>query len=312
MPGLYDVRPSGVIARARQGSAPQATNYNREHRCSRIDPTPAAEADTRMVLNIAHRGARSLAPENTLAAARKAHALGADLWETDTAVSADGGLFLMHDDSMMRTTDVEAKFPDRVPAPFSTYTLAEIRTLDAGSFFERTDPFEQIAAGAVTADELASYRGEKVPTLREAFELTVELDWRMNLELKAQPTPNDSFDVVTAVLALVDEVGIGPDHLLFSSANHSWLRTIRARRPEFELQALLGLFPQDPIDFSDSFFDTFNPRITRCTTEELAAVLARGIKLNPYTINEPDEIEQLRAIGITGLITDFPQRVARR
>ena len=85
-----------------------------------------------MVAIIAHGGARSLAPENTLAAARKAHALGADLWETDVAITADGQLVLMHDDAMMRTTDVADRFPDRVPAPFSTYTLAEIRTLDAG------------------------------------------------------------------------------------------------------------------------------------------------------------------------------------
>ena len=265
-----------------------------------------------MVLNIAHRGARSLAPENTLAAARKAHALGADLWETDVAVSADGGLFLMHDDSMMRTTDVADKFPDRVPAPFSTYTLAEIRTLDAGSSFVRDDPFGQIAAGAVGQDELASFIGEKLPTLREAFELTVALDWRMNLELKAQPKPNDSFDVVGAVLALADEVGIGPAHLLFSSAQHGWLKAVLQRRPEFEVQALLGLFPDDPIDFSDPAFHTFNPRITRCSVEELAAQLARGVKLNPYTVNEPDEIARLVAIGITGLITDFPQRVAHR
>jgi len=264
-----------------------------------------------MVVVIAHRGARSLAPENTLAAARKAHALGADLWETDTAISADGGLFLMHDDAMTRTTDVAAKFPERVPAAFSTYTLAEIRTLDAGAFFEATDPFGQIAAGNVTPAELASYRGERVPTLREAFELTLALDWRMNLELKAQPEPNDSFDVVGAVLALADEVGIGPEHLLFSSARHEWLREIRARRPAFELQALLGLFPQDPIDFSDPDFDTFNPRMTRVTLDELRAVLARGIRLNPYTPNEPEEIADLIAIGITGIITDFPQRVPR-
>ena len=264
-----------------------------------------------MVVVIAHRGARSLAPENTLAAARKAHALGADLWETDSAVSSDGGLFLMHDDSMMRTTDVAAKFPDRVPAPFSTYTLAEIRTLDAGSSFERDDPFGQIAAGAVTPEELASYRGEKVPTLREAFELTVALDWRMNLELKAQPKPNDTFDVVGGVLALVDDVGIGPERLLFSSARHDWLKAVRTRRPEFELQALLGLFPDDPIDFSDPFFATFNPRITRVTLDELREALARGKKLNPYTVNEPEEMAQLIALGITGLITDFPQRGAQ-
>ena len=260
-----------------------------------------------MVAIIAHRGARSLAPENTLAAARKAHAVGADLWETDVAVSADGQLFLMHDDAMTRTTDVAEKFPDRVPAPFSTYTLAEIRTLDAGSWFERDDPFGQVAAGAVSREELASFVGEKVPTLREAFELTLELDWRLNLELKAQPKPNDAFDEVGAVLALVDEVGIGPDHLLFSSARHDWLRAVKQRRPEFEVQAILGLFPEDPIDFGDPSFDAFNPRIERVTIEQIEEQIARGVRLNPYTVNDPEEMARLARLGITGLITDFPQ-----
>ena len=260
---------------------------------------------------IAHGGASSLAPENTLAAARKAHALGADLWETDVAITADGHVVLMHDDAMMRTTDVAEKFPHRVPAPFSTYSLAEIRTLDAGSWFERDDPFGQVAAGAVTAAELASYAGEKVPTLSEAFELTLALDWRMNLELKAQPKPNDTFDVVSAVLAVVDGVGIGPDHLVFSSARHEWLKALAGRRPEFEVQAVLGLFPEDPIDFSDPFFATFNPRITRVSIDELREVLGRGIKVIPYTPNEPEEIAELRGIGVSGIITDFPQRGAR-
>ncbi|MEZ5095818.1 MAG: glycerophosphodiester phosphodiesterase family protein [Nocardioides sp.] len=228
-----------------------------------------------MVDIIAHGGARSLAPENTLAAARAAHAVGADLWETDTAITADGQVVLMHDDAMTRTTDVAERFPDRVPAPFTTYTLAEIRTLDAGSWFERDDPFGQVAAGAVTAADLASYRGERVPTLREAFELTLALDWRMNLELKTQPAPHDTWDVVSTVLAQVDEVGIGPDHLLFSSARHEWLKALSARRPEFEVQAVLGLFPEDPVDFSDPFFTTFNPRLSRVSPAELRGAGAR-------------------------------------
>jgi glycerophosphoryl diester phosphodiesterase len=265
-----------------------------------------------MVAIIAHRGARSLAPENTLAAARRAHALGADLWETDVAVTADDQLVLMHDDSMTRTTDVADRFPDRVPAPFSTYTLAEIRSLDAGAWFERDDPFGQVAAGAVERGDLLGFVGEKVPTLREAFELTLELDWFLNLELKAQPRPKDGFDVVGAVLALADEVGIGPDHLLLSSARHAWLKTVRQRRPDFEVQAILGLFPEDPIDFGDPLFDTFNPRITRVSIEQIEQQLARGTRLNPYTVNDPETIARLVDIGITGLITDFPQRVTRR
>ena len=264
-----------------------------------------------MVTVIAHRGARSLAPENTLASARRAHNLGADLWETDVSVTADHKLVLMHDDAMMRTTNVAEVFPERVPAAFSTYTLAEIRSLDAGSWFERDDPFGQVAVGAVENQELVAYVGEKVPMLREAFELTLKLNWFLNLELKAQPEPNHNFDVVSAVLELADEVGIGPDHLLFSSARFDWLKTLKQCRPEFKVQAILGLFPEDPMDFSDSFFDTFNPRHTRLSIDQFKMQVDQGHKLNPYTVNDEAMIKTLIEIGVTGLITDFPQRVPK-
>jgi len=265
-----------------------------------------------MVTIIAHRGARSLAPENTLSSARKAYALGADLWETDVAVTADDQLVLMHDDAMTRTTNVSERFPDRVPAAFSTYSLAEIRTLDAGSWFERDDPFGQVATGAVSPGELAQYAGEKVPTLREAFELTLELDWFLNLELKAQPVPKVDFDVVSAVLELADEVGIGPDHLLFSSAQLGWLKNLKQRRPEFEVQAILGLFPEDPMDFNDPFFDTFNPRHTRLSLDQLKqATQGQSLKINPYTVNDDQLISSFIEAGVAGLITDFPQRIPR-
>jgi glycerophosphoryl diester phosphodiesterase len=264
-----------------------------------------------MVTIIAHRGAGSLAPENTLAAARKAHALGADLWETDVAVTADDQLVLMHDDAMTRTTNVAERFPKRIPAAFSTYNLAEIRSLDAGSWFERDDPFGQVAAGAVSEEELARYRGEKVPTLREAYELTLELNWYLNLELKAQPAPKDDFDVVNAVLAQADEIGIGPENLLFSSAQHAWLKTLKQRRPEFEVQAILGLFPEGPMDFSDPFFDTFNPSQSRLSLDQIKQQVARGLKLNPYTVNDDELIARYIEMGVAGLITDFPQGIPR-
>ncbi len=109
---------------------------------------------------------------------------------------------------------------------------------------------------------------------------------------------------------LVDEVGIGPDHLLFSSARHAWLKALKQRRPEFAVQAVLGLSPEDPIDFGDPFFDTFNPRITRISIEQIGEQLALGTRINPFAVNDPETISALIEIGITGLITDFPQRVA--
>ncbi len=119
-------------------------------------------------LNIAHRGARSLAPENTLAAARKALEVGADLWELDVAMTADGELFVVHDDTLARTSNVEELFPDRKPWSNSLFTLAEIKRLDFGAWFVEQDPFKQISAGQVSAAELASYRGEKAPTEHRA------------------------------------------------------------------------------------------------------------------------------------------------
>ena len=117
--------------------------------------------------------------------------------------------------------------------------------------------------------------------------------------------------MVGAVLALANEVGIGPDHLLFSSAQLGWLKALKERRPDFEVQAVLGLFPDDPIDFSDPFFDTFNPRIERLSIEQIEERLALGTRLNPFTVNDPEAISRLIEIGITGFITDFPQRGAR-
>ena len=107
-------------------------------------------------LNIAHRGARSLVPENTLAAARKGLAIGADLWELDVAMSADGVPFVVHDDTLARTSNVKAVYPDRSPWTNHLFTWAEIQQLDFGSWFVTTDPFKQIAAGNVSQAEQAS------------------------------------------------------------------------------------------------------------------------------------------------------------
>ena len=95
-------------------------------------------------LNIAHRGASSLAPENTLAAARKALDLGADMWELDVQMTADGELVILHDNTLKRTSNVETIFPVRRPWRVHQFNLNEIRQLDFGSWFEEQDPFGQV------------------------------------------------------------------------------------------------------------------------------------------------------------------------
>ena len=89
---------------------------------------------------IAHRGASFDAPESTAAAYTLARDLGADYLEMDLQRSQDGELIALHDNSLLRTTDVAIKFPKRKDQPASAFTLAELKTLDAGSWFNKAYP----------------------------------------------------------------------------------------------------------------------------------------------------------------------------
>ena len=86
-------------------------------------------------LVVAHRGARGHAPENTLTAAALGYAVQADLWELDANYTKDGKLVVMHDDTLVRTTDVETAFPGRPSYRVCDFTLDEIKSLDAGSWY---------------------------------------------------------------------------------------------------------------------------------------------------------------------------------
>ncbi|PIP84840.1 MAG: glycerophosphodiester phosphodiesterase [Elusimicrobia bacterium CG_4_9_14_3_um_filter_62_55] len=251
-------------------------------------------------LTIAHRGARSLAPENTVVAARKAHALGADLWELDVAFTADGELIVFHDDSLERTTGAKGLFWET--------TLEEFSRLEPGRRFLETDPFGQLAAGAIDEADRDAIESARVPTLLEALSLTRELDWRVNVELKRLPAARPDFPLLDRVLAVVEASGAGPEHVLFSSGEHFWLDELAKRRPEFELQALIGLLPHEPIDYLEYRFKTYNVRRTRVLPDAVRELVSRGCAVNVYVVNDEDEMRRFADAGAAGLITDFPQR----
>ena len=128
------------------------------------EPSPTALA-TRMGIPhpavIAHRGASFDAPESTAAAYKLARDLGADYLEMDLQRSKDGVLFALHDNNLQRTTDVATKFPDRKDAPANQFTLAELKTLDAGSWFNAAYPDRA----------RPSYVGLKILTLDEIIDI---------------------------------------------------------------------------------------------------------------------------------------------
>lgn len=261
-----------------------------------------------MTTIIAHRGARSIAPENTIAAARKALRAGAGLWETDVAVTRDERLILFHDDLLQRTTDVASVFPDRQNQTFTEFTLAEIRQLNPGLHFVESDPFGEIKKGSVSQESLVAFKQERVPTLEEALVFTRDNLFKVNVELKILPEKFRDFPVVERVMALVKRVGITPDQLLFSSFNHSWLRQVEALAPAFEIQALIGRYDETFLDWGDFSFATYNARSTLIDDAQIVEAKNRGKAINLFTVNEQDEMIRSVNAGIDGLITDYPQR----
>ena len=132
---------------------------------------------------MAHRGASHLAPENTLIAGQLASEMGAIGWEVDVSISYDGVLFLMHDNNLRRTTDVEEVFPNRKDDDATMFNISELRQLDAGSWFFDDDPYNTIADEFVDLQTAENYRGEKIPTLDEVLNLT--RDYSMYIDIDA-------------------------------------------------------------------------------------------------------------------------------
>lgn len=128
------------------------------------EPSPTALA-TRLGIPhpavIAHRGASFDAPESTAASYKLARDLGADYLEMDLQRSKDGVLFALHDNNLQRTTDVATRFPERKDSPATEFTIAELKTLDAGSWFNTAYPDRA----------RPSYAGLKILTLDEIIDI---------------------------------------------------------------------------------------------------------------------------------------------
>jgi glycerophosphoryl diester phosphodiesterase len=267
-----------------------------------VNPTPSAKP-----LNIAHRGARSLAPENTMAAARLALAIGADLWELDVAVTADGELVVLHDDTLERTSNAAEVYPERAPWAAHTFTLEELRALDFGSWFNQSDPFQQIASGAVTEAMQASYIGEPLPTLREALVFTRDNQWRVNVEIKdASGTPGDA-DVAEKVAALIEELDM-VEVTLISSFNHEYLRRVKAASPGIVTAALVSQPAGDPVALVQGLqAAAYNPGLRAIRPEQIPAVRAAGVDVYVWTVNDVATMRALIDNQVSGIFTDFPQ-----
>ncbi len=261
------------------------------------------------VMIIAHRGARSLAPENTLPAAAKALENHADGWELDVAMSADGELVVLHDDTLERTSNVMSVFPERKPWSVYEFSLAELEQLDFGSWFVESDPFGQISQENVAASDLENYRGTRIPKLEEALEYTQSNHWWVNIEIKdASGTPSDAV-IVSEVVRLIEKMGM-EDQVLISSFNWDYLNQVKALNPDLATGVLAKSIVMDPVSLMKKLdAQAFHPGIKVTLAAQVKQLRENNYDVNVWTVNEVSDMERLIEMGVTGIITDFPQRL---
>ena len=210
---------------------------------------------------IGHRGAAAVAPENTLASLRKANELGARWVEFDVKLTRDGYPILAHDDRLERTTDGRGRF--------AATTLAEIERLDAGGWFA------------------PAFAGERVPTFEEALALCRALGLGINVEIK----PCRGREVETARVAVETLLAHWPATLpvpLISSFVPACLGVAREIAPAVPRGYLAGRLPRRwQAQLATYGCSTLHLDQRRLGARQRAAVVAAGVPLLLYTVNDP-------------------------
>jgi len=257
----------------------------------------------------AHRGARSIAPENTILAMNKARQSGAPCWETDIQMSKDGELVIFHDETLERTTDIvtNVAFRDCKDYRVNQFTVRELRKLDAGSWFLADDPFASVASGEVRTEENAAIRGQRIPLLREILDFTKKHSFPVNLEIKSLETEPGDVSVVDKVKELIVETET-MDLVLLSTVRHEYLTRARELSQELSLAVLAaGQHPADLLQYLKSFpVEAYHPDICIYDRELIAQVQEAGFRVNCWTVNNKKRAQQLLKMG-AGVITDWPQ-----
>jgi glycerophosphoryl diester phosphodiesterase len=231
---------------------------------------------------IAHRGAGKLAPENTLAAFRLGAAHGYRAFECDVKLSADDVSFLLHDETLQRTTSGHGRAADR--------SWSELSRLDAGAWHSRI------------------YAGEPPPSLASIARFVRASGHHLNIEIK--PTPG--LEAHTGTLAAQEAArcwagsAVPP---LLSSFSTASLAAARAAQPELPRALLLDALSPGWLEQATSL-----ACVAVVTDHELmdASVLqslrAAGLRALCYTVNAPADVTRLLALAVDGLITDAVDR----
>ncbi|MDP3082189.1 MAG: glycerophosphodiester phosphodiesterase [Rubrivivax sp.] len=276
-----------------------------------------------------HRGARGLAPENTLAAFDRALAVGVHTLELDVFLSADGVLMVTHDPALNpdQTRDADGRWLSATGPLVRTLTVAQLQAYDVGrlrpgSVGERNFPQQE------------ARDGERMPTLAALLERVrarAPAALRLNIEVKLNPHRPDNTPaherIVDALLATLQAAGMTART---SIQGFDW-------RPLQRVQQLAPAIPTVYLSAQQPRFDTvadgawtagfrladhgtlpkmvqaaggriWSPNFNDLTEALLHEARQLGLKVVPWTVNEAADMERLIGWGVDGLITDYPDR----
>ena len=250
--------------------------------CARPAGPAAATPEGRPAVEvIAHRGASGAAPENTMAAFRRAAELGADRVELDVQLSRDGRLVVFHDATLGRTAPGTG--------PVSAHDASTLARLDAGSWFS------------------PRFAGEPVPLLEEV------LDWSagrmpLNVEIKVAGDDAHALRLARETATLVEARGLAAETVL--SSFHSVAVAEAARTcPSCEVALLWGGRDGDPLALAErAGARALHVALRGLSAELVAEAHGRGWPVRVYTINDREGLERVLESGADALFTDHPER----
>jgi glycerophosphoryl diester phosphodiesterase len=248
---------------------------------------------------VGHRGSPLLAPEETIASYKRALAEKTEVLEGDVQLTADGELVLVHDDTLVRTTDVMKVFPDRAPWMVGDFTLDEIKQLDAGSWF---DP---------------RFAGERIPTVRELLE-TNRGKAGLTLELKSpQNSPGVGAklaeELIAAGLADGGQLRTGAYKVMVHSRDEAALKEFHEVATKVQLAVLTGgemLDDSTLKSLSSWTIGVFaHPRKTNASDIERAH--KHGLIVFSDPVDSPQQIEMALNQNYDWVITNQPATALR-
>ncbi|XP_013812807.1 glycerophosphoinositol inositolphosphodiesterase GDPD2 [Apteryx mantelli] len=246
---------------------------------------------------VGHRGAPMLAPENTLMSLHKAMDCDVQVFETDVMVSADGVPFLMHDEKLTRTTNVQAVFPERASLNSTAFNWTDLQQLDAGSWFLERRPFSTVKS--LSAGDRKQASKQKIPSLEQVLEAAKQSNISIMFDLRPE-NHTDYQSFVNATLDAILQSGIPLQQIL-------WLPDGFREQVKQQVPGVQQVYGRKRLQNEKEPLLHVNLPYQDMSSEEIRQYRQDNISVNLYVVNQPWLFSVLWCAGVSSVTTNACQ-----